>query len=231
MKTKNLPVPAAIVEALDETVIPANVNLGGVVLEAKAKVTSWVKSAVKGDLTSREAIHQASVQCVAHAGLHGDYDMIKSIVSGLKVNRSQNLKGLAFALEMFTPLTVDLKSGDVKYHKASSVRGQRIIAARGFLWDVEGFAANKFWDLDGVVASNEKGIGAFTTNNIVRLVAGAEVKSIASFVANKVNRLDADNTAKVLADLKAVFAKHGLDTVYAEARDKAQAAFDEKKAA
>ena len=229
--TKNLPVPAAIVELIDETAIPANVNLGGVVLENKAKVRSWVDAAVKADLSSREAIHRATVQCVAHAAIHGDYDMIKRIVGAMKQNRSQNLKGLAFALGMFTPLTVDLKTGDVKYHKASSVRGSRIMQARGCLWDVEAFAANKFWDLDGVIADNEKAVAAFTTNNLVRLVAGGEVKATESFVAGSIDALDAERNAKVIADLKAVFAKHGLDTIYATAYDKAQAAADERKAA
>lgn len=106
------------------------------VLKTAAQIGKMVDTAIAHTAKGDMIIHEAAVQCLAHAEKHGDTTLLDRLVKGL--GRSIRVEGLRVGVAKYSPVRWN---GDGKV-------GALKAGAKGYVpYDVAGFEANPFWTL------------------------------------------------------------------------------------
>ena len=223
--------PAPQEAAVADNANAPSIDAGAIKLQSKAEIGKRVQSALKSLDTTRDAVHAASVQTLLHAATHGDYSLFETLLKGLIANGFSNVKGLRFAVERYTPLTIKLdgKSIAITYHRPASLRGQRLIAANGSLWAIELFQNNPFWTLEAVKADQTRNVRAVTVMSMLDSINRTAQAAIEAFNAGTIDRLELDKVAKLAAGFEEVARKQGLENQFKASRQKAVDQADAKR--
>lgn len=191
-----------------------SVNLGAVkVKDAKAigALTSTMLTLIgKG----RDALHDWATQSLGHAANTGDRTLFTRGIAGLLSGKTSgglvNLRGLVYAVEQFTPLTVNLRSGEITYHRAHTKRGQMILAKRPVLWDIEAFAASPFWTMQAVRDSAAIKVRAFDSMAIIKSVANMKQSLTDAIAGAVIDDLQAERAEQLLTAIEGAIQASGL---------------------
>ena len=128
------------------------------VLKTAAQIGKMVDTAIKHTLKGDALIHEAAVQCIAHAEKHGDVTLLDRLIKG--VGRSIRVEGLKVWTAEFTPIrwNGDGKVGMLK-------KGQK-----GFVpFDIPKAETTPFWAL---AAADERTARPLTIEAMLRVVHG-----------------------------------------------------------
>lgn len=165
--------------------------------DAKAK-GKLIDDALKSVTTTAELVHAAAYHALEHLMNHGDKTLFSRLIHGL-TGTPINVRGLLYAVERFTPVTVNMRSltasgGGVEVHKDTSERGKRILKQRKELWALDGFWSNPFWNLPAVRMEQSRVLG-FDQNTLVRVALQQEERFKRALEAGKVPAEEAKDLA------------------------------------
>lgn len=153
-------------------------------IKSATEVGQLIDDAVAHVKTGGAMVHEAAVQCMAHAFAHGDVTLAQRLVDDLN-NSSFNTKGLRYWFGYFAPMTA--RAGKWSLLDRDSEAYNKFVAARTAefgegdeqkngkrLFWIDNAEAKPFWELDDVQNDQNQKIATQSTRTLLKLVTGLE---------------------------------------------------------
>lgn len=168
-----------------------------------ALIASTIKAAASASINAHNAAYHALAHIIALGAdgkATGDSRPLARLVSGLS-KTGFNVKGLAYAISRYTPVTFD-KNFDLTVHKPDSVRYARIAEGNGGnAWNLPGFYSDPFWGM-AAVKNDQKPVN-FGAAQVLRFVAKMGDKTAQSLADGKITPAEAEEATKLEAAIVA----------------------------